>query len=143
MLARRLPELSTLHTTQEAQARDTESKLRAENDALAAELRGLEAFTRAKADLEASQLRMRAENDALQAKLERADAEAERKYVYGTMTLKREYDQKVEELKKRCAARQGCLQQSRSDAELPRHRAARVTAAPTVHACMWCQVRIA
>ena len=88
---------------QEAQARDMEAKLRSENEALAAELRGLDAFTRAKTDLEASQLRMRAENDALQAKLERADAEAERKYVCGTMGLKREYDQKVEELKKRCA----------------------------------------
>ena len=86
----------------EAASKRSEEMLRSEVASLTKELSDLEAFTQAKEDLERSQLNMRAENDALKAKLDKAEQEEERRYVYGTMTLKREYEQKMEELKKRC-----------------------------------------
>jgi hypothetical protein len=45
---------------------------------------------------------MHAENDALQHKLEETEREQEHQYIQGTMTLKKEYEQKTEELRKRC-----------------------------------------
>ena len=79
---------------QESAAQEAEDKLQGEVDSLTRELADLEAFTRAKEDLERSQLAMRAENDALKAKLDKAEQEEERRYIHGTMTLKREFEQK-------------------------------------------------
>lgn len=96
-------ELEEKLAQQESSAQEAEDKLQGEVDSLTRELADLEAFTRAKEDLERSQLAMRAENDSLKAKLDKAEQEEERRYIHGTMTLKREFEQKVEELKKRCA----------------------------------------
>lgn len=46
---------------------------------------------------------MHAENDALQNKLEESEREQENRYIQGTMNLKKEYEQKMEELRKRYA----------------------------------------
>jgi hypothetical protein len=44
---------------------------------------------------------MHAENDGLQHKLEETQREQEYRYIQGTMALKKEYEQKSEELRKR------------------------------------------
>jgi hypothetical protein len=44
---------------------------------------------------------MHAENDALQNKLEEMEREQEHRYIHGTLSLKKEYEQKIEELRKR------------------------------------------
>lgn len=64
-------------------------------------IQDVEKFVREKDELERDRLRMHAENDALQNKLEETEREQEHRYIQGTMTLKKEYDQKMEEARKR------------------------------------------
>ena len=92
-----------------ATALDTQEQLRAEVDSLTKELSELEKFTAEKDELEKSRLRMRAETDELKTKLEETEAAGERQYIQGTMTLKKGYEQKFEEMKKRCGFSCMCL----------------------------------
>ena len=70
------------------------------------EIQDVEKYVREKDELERDRLRMHAENDALQNKLEETEREQEHRYIQGTMTLKKEYDQKMEELRKRYVQQQ-------------------------------------
>ena len=102
-----------------AAAGEREAALTRQVDALTTELSDLEKFSREKEELERSRLRMRAEIDALQTKLEEAEAAEERRYIQGTMTLKKGFEQKYEELKKRCALRTNRLQFANTEVCLP------------------------
>lgn len=64
-------------------------------------IQDVEKYVREKDELERDRLRMHAENDALQNKLEETEREQEHRYIQGTMSLKKEYEQKMEELRKR------------------------------------------
>lgn len=65
-------------------------------------MQDVEQFSREKEELEKDRLRMHAENDALQNKLEETERQQEHNFIQGTMKLKKEYEQKMEELTKRC-----------------------------------------
>lgn len=65
-------------------------------------LQDVDKYVKEKEELERDRLRMHAENDALQHKLEETEREQEHRYIHGTMSIKKEYEQKMEELRKRC-----------------------------------------
>lgn len=64
-------------------------------------MQDVEQFSREKEELEKDRLRMHAENDALQNKLEELERQQEHNFIQGTMKVKKEYEQKMEELTKR------------------------------------------
>lgn len=64
-------------------------------------LQDVEQFCREKEELEKDRLRMHAENDSLQNRLEEMERKQEHNFIQGTMRLKKEYEQKMEELTKR------------------------------------------
>lgn len=68
----------------------------------------VEQFSREKEELEKDRLRMHAENDALQNKLEEMERQQEHQFIQGTMKLKKEYEQKMEELTKRYQSLASC-----------------------------------
>lgn len=70
----------------------------------------VEQFSREKEELEKDRLRMHAENDALQNKLEELERHQEHNFIQGTMKVKKEYEQKMEEVTKRWISSTLCLE---------------------------------
>jgi septal ring factor EnvC (AmiA/AmiB activator) len=87
---------------QRLSAQETEDKLQKEVDMLGKEIQEVEKFVHEKEELERARLRARADIEALNTKLEEMEAEHERRYIQGTMALKKGFEQKYDELKKRC-----------------------------------------
>jgi hypothetical protein len=83
-------------------AQETDDKLRQEVALLSKELQEVEKFVQEKEELERLRLKDRADIEALNTKLQEMEAEQERRYIQGTMALKKGFEQKYEDLKKRC-----------------------------------------
>eukprot|EP00892_Ulva_mutabilis_P000632 jgi/Ulvmu1/1056/UM105_0014.1 len=83
------------------QLQELEGNYQEQVDSLKKELKDVEQFCREKEELEKDRLRMHAENDSLQNKLEEVERQQEHNFIQGTMRLKKEYEQKMEELTKR------------------------------------------